>query len=67
METFLWIYTLMALYGGYRFMDGRIAWLEINAPLNKLAKLLVSYYLGCFIGVLYFVYSALREIKQTLP
>ena len=56
------VYTVIAIYAGFRFVDGRIAWLEVNAPLNKIVKLGVSILAGYVIGAFYLIYLIIRFV-----
>lgn len=58
--TIIGLYTIWALYSGYKFMSGRVAWLEEKKPLNVAVKLLLSLIVGYVIAVFYLILILLR-------
>ncbi len=56
------IYEVLAIYSGYRFMTGRIGWLEENGIVNKIVKFLVCYFVGNIIAAFYLVFLIIRFI-----
>ena len=59
------IYAFFSIRWGYRFVDGRWAWLE--SPDRKVLKFLVALFLGYFLAGLYFVFWCLKMILIVIP
>jgi len=50
------IYTIAALFSGYRVISGRSYWLDKKSPLNFIVKIILSLFLGYIIAFFYLIY-----------
>ena len=50
------IYSVWAIYSGFRVLTGRSVWLDTKAPVNMIVKVLLSVVIGYVIGVFYLIY-----------
>ena len=67
METILVLaYTIWSFYSGYRFLSGRSEWLDRQAPLNIIIKMILSLMSGYVIAAFYLVYLMLKVIGIVL-
>lgn len=66
MNTFvsilLILYSVWAVYSGYRFLSGRSMWLDDRRPINMICKWVLSLVVGYFIGVFFFIILILKLI-----
>lgn len=56
------LYSIWAVYAGYQVLSGKSAWLDDDAPLNKIVKIILSFLLGYVIGAFYFIYLIVRIV-----
>lgn len=59
------LYSFFAIRWGFRFVDGRWAWLEKSN--NRIAKIIISIVLGYFLTGLYFVLWCVKMIIYVIP
>lgn len=45
------VYTVWAIYSGFKWLNGRCAWLEVKEPVNKVCKVLAAVGAGYVIGI----------------
>lgn len=50
------IYSVWAIYSGFKVLTGRSVWLDTKAPVNMIVKILLSVVIGYVIGVFYLIY-----------
>lgn len=60
METVLILYTIWAIYSGYKVISGRSEWLDRRAPLNIIVKLVLSVAVGYVVAAFYLIYLILK-------
>ena len=56
MEIIIILYTIWAIYSGFKVVSGRSEWLDTKAPLNMIVKVIVSIVVGYFVGAFYLIY-----------
>ena len=61
---FFLIYTVLALYVGYRCLSGRFVWLDGQAPVNRITKIVLSLMLGYIIAGVYLFYWIWKLIQD---
>ncbi len=54
------VYTVWAVYSGYKFLTGRYEWLDRKEPVNRIVKGVLSVLVGYVIAVFYLIYVILR-------
>lgn len=54
------VYTVWAVYSGYKFLTGRCEWLDRKEPVNRIVKGVLSVLVGYVIAVFYLIYVILR-------
>jgi hypothetical protein len=60
MELIIIIYTIWAVYSGYKVLSGRNEWLDRRAPASIAAKCALSLVVGYFIAAFYLIYLILK-------
>ena len=60
----LFLYCAWAFYAGYQFLSGRSLWLDDDAVLNRVVKLVASIAVGYVIGAFYFIYLIWKFITH---
>ncbi len=58
----LLIYMVWSTYAGWRVLSGRSEWLERDATLNKVVKVIVCFFVGQIIGAFYLIYLILKLV-----
>lgn len=53
----------IAMRWGYKFLTGRSEWLDRDKPLNKICKVVLSYFLGGFVLVYKIIYWVFKIFK----
>lgn len=53
-------YAVWAMYSGYKVVSGKHEWLDKKAPVNMIVKGILSFIVGCFVGVFYLIYLILK-------
>lgn len=54
------LYSVWAVYSGFRVLSGRSEWLDRSAPLCLICKIILSLIVGYFIGVFFLIYLILK-------
>ena len=62
LEIIMILYTFWALYSGWKFITGRIAWCEQGGVPNKIVKVGLSIVAGYIIGAFYLIYLIFKLI-----
>lgn len=63
METaIILIYTVWAIYSGFKFLTGRSEWLDRKEPASIICKGLLSVIVGYFIAAFYLIYLVIKFI-----
>lgn len=63
------VYCVWAIYSGYKFVDGRWAFLEKKKPLNVILKILMIIIMGSwygFINLLYYIIKAFVTLVKII-
>lgn len=58
------IYCIWAFYSGWKFMDGRVAFLEQSGFQYKLLKLVAAYFVGIIYGAIYLLQIVLKLLNM---
>lgn len=56
------IYSIWAIYSGWKVISDRSVWLDTKAPVNTIVKIILSIALGYVIGAFYLIYLILKLI-----
>lgn len=60
MELIIIVYTIWAVYSGYKVLSGRNEWLDRRAPASIAVKCVLSLVVGYFIAAFYLIYLILK-------
>ena len=56
------VYTVWAVYSGFKVLSGRSEWLDRKAPINMVVKAVLSLVVGYFIAAFYLLYLIIKFI-----
>lgn len=56
------IYAAWAYYSGWKWINGRFAFLEQEGKIYIILKAVIGFCVGCIIGAFYFIYWILRLV-----
>lgn len=63
--VFLLIYMVWSTYAGWKVLSGRSEWLEKDATLNKVVKVIVCFFVGQIIGAFYLIYWIMNLVVRS--
>ena len=57
------VYMALAIYSGFNFLSGRSEWLDRQAPLNIVCKIIMGVVVGYFIAAFYLIYLIFKLLR----